>query len=94
MVQDGEPVLVLLRGDHQLSPAKLANAPGGGGGNPRVVRRRSPGSLGPVGAPAMRIIADEALRGRRNMIAGANRNDYHLRNVTPGKRTSPLHSRT
>ena len=25
------------------------------------------------------------LRGRRNMIAGANRTDYHLQNVTPGE---------
>ena len=33
----------------------------------------------------MRIIADLALQGRRNMIAGANRDDYHLLNVTPGE---------
>ena len=33
----------------------------------------------------MRIIADEALRGRRNMVAGANKDDYHLRHVTPGE---------
>ena len=33
----------------------------------------------------MRILADLALQGRRNMIAGANRDDYHLRNVTPGE---------
>ena len=44
-----------------------------------------PGSLGPVGISNVKIIADEALRGRRNMIAGANRTDYHLRNVTPGE---------
>jgi prolyl-tRNA synthetase len=31
------------------------------------------------------LLADEALRGRRNMICGANRNDYHLRHVTPGE---------
>ena len=31
----------------------------------------------------MPIIADAALASRRNMIAGANKNDYHLRNVTP-----------
>ena len=43
-------------------------------------------SLGPIGVKkTMRIVADEALRGRRNMIAGANRDDYHLRNVTPGR---------
>jgi prolyl-tRNA synthetase len=44
-----------------------------------------PGSLGPVGIGNIRIVADHALAGRRNMIAGANRNDYHLRNVTPGR---------
>ena len=33
----------------------------------------------------MPILADQALAGRRNMIAGANKDDYHLRNVTPGE---------
>ncbi len=33
----------------------------------------------------MPILMDRALSGRRNMIAGANRDDYHLRNVTPGE---------
>ena len=33
----------------------------------------------------MRVIADAALEGRSNMICGANKDDYHLRNVTPGK---------
>ena len=44
------------------------------------------GSLGPVGVTNMPILADQALAGRRNMIAGANQNDYHLRHVTPGRR--------
>jgi prolyl-tRNA synthetase len=43
------------------------------------------GSLGPVGVKNLAILADEALKGRRNMIAGANKDDYHLRNVTPGE---------
>ncbi len=38
-----------------------------------------------MGVQGVRILADEALRGRRNMIAGANKTDYHLRNVTPGE---------
>jgi prolyl-tRNA synthetase len=42
-----------------------------------------------VGVKNIRIIADEALRGRRNMIAGANRDDYHLRHVTPGEDFEP-----
>jgi len=43
------------------------------------------GSLGPVGVTNMPILADKALDGRRNMIAGANRDDHHLRHVTPGE---------
>jgi prolyl-tRNA synthetase len=85
MVRDGQPLLVLLRGDHQLSPTKL---PGARQAEAEEVRNwfgADPGSLGPVGVHGVKIIADEALRGRRNLIAGANRTDYHLRNVTPGE---------
>ncbi|HVX67637.1 MAG TPA: proline--tRNA ligase [Bryobacteraceae bacterium] len=89
MVADGKPVLVLLRGDHQLSETKFQQVTGAK--DFRAARPdeivawfgAEPGSLGPVGVANMRILADAALRGRRNMIAGANRTDYHLRNVTP-----------
>jgi len=37
----------------------------------------------------VRIVADSALQGRRNMICGANKDDYHLRNVTPGEDFQP-----
>jgi prolyl-tRNA synthetase len=95
MVADGKPVLALLRGDHQLSETKFAEAAGA-----REVRPAHPeeirewfgadaGSLGPVGANNMRILADTELRGRKNMIAGANRNDFHLRNVTPDEDFKP-----
>ena len=85
MVAEGKPLLVLLRGDHQLSAAKI---PGARQAEPVEIRDwfgADPGSLGPVGVKGIRILADEALRGRRNMIAGANRTDYHLRNVTPAE---------
>jgi len=85
LIRDGQPLLVLLRGDHQFSPLKL---PGTRPADAEEIRQwfgADPGSLGPVGIPGVHTIADEALRGRRNMIAGANRNDHHLRNVTPGK---------
>ena len=29
------------------------------------------------------MLADTALKGRKNLVAGANREDYHLKNVTP-----------
>jgi prolyl-tRNA synthetase len=48
------------------------------------------GYLGPVGLlESMRaglpVIVDRALEGRRNMVCGANKLDYHLRNVIPGR---------
>jgi prolyl-tRNA synthetase len=85
MAADGKPLLVLLRGDHQLSAAKL---PAARQAEPAEIREwfgADPGSIGPVGVKGVRILADEALRGRRNMIAGANKTDYHLLNVTPGE---------
>jgi prolyl-tRNA synthetase len=85
MMAEGEPLLLLLRGDHQLSPAKL---PGARQAEPTEIREwfgADPGSIGPVGVKGVRILADNALRGRRNMVAGANKTDYHLENVTPGE---------
>ena len=85
LVRNGEPLLVLLRGDHQLNPAKL---PGARPAEADEIRRwfgADAGSLGPVGLRGIRILADDALRGRRNLIAGANRNGFHLRHVTPGE---------
>jgi prolyl-tRNA synthetase len=43
------------------------------------------GSLGPVGVKGAKILADRALEGRKNLITGANRDDTHLRRVTPGR---------
>jgi len=36
-------------------------------------------------ARAVHVVLDEALVGRVNMICGANKLDYHFKNVTPGK---------
>jgi prolyl-tRNA synthetase len=91
VVADGKPVLILLRGDHQLSEAKagsIVNDPEFRPAHPEEIRQwfgADAGSLGPVGVRNMPIFADRALEGRRNMIAGANKNDYHLRNVTIGE---------
>jgi prolyl-tRNA synthetase len=84
-------VLALLRGDHQLSETKFTAAIGAKefrAAHPEEIRQHfgaDPGSLGPVGVPALPIWADLALEGRKNMVSGANEDDYHLRNVTPGK---------
>jgi prolyl-tRNA synthetase len=87
--------LVLMRGDHQLHETKLADALGATAIRPaqaeeiRALLGASAGSLGGVGAKKsaraanreLLIIADEGLRGRRNMTTGANKDDHHLRGV-------------
>ena len=91
MVAKGKPLMALLRGDHQLSETKLAAEAAD-----EDVRPAHPGEIeawlgtgagfiGPVGAGDIAMLADKALQGRRNMIAGANKADAHLRNVTPSR---------
>ncbi len=95
VVGDEKPVLVMVRGDHQVSETKLAavlKAKEVRPAHPAEIEDlfgASAGSLGPVGLTNLRILADLALQGRRNLIAGANKNDYHLRHVTPGKDFTP-----
>jgi prolyl-tRNA synthetase family II len=86
-VLDGVLTLVLLRGDHDLQGQKLLDVTGTISGRPaqpdEIVSalRAQPGSLGAVGVSEHPVIADAALRGRRGMVTGANRDDVHLRNV-------------
>ena len=35
------------------------------------------------------VLADEALEGRKNLISGANKEDYHVKNITPGVSFQP-----
>ncbi|MFQ5696607.1 MAG: YbaK/EbsC family protein, partial [Terriglobia bacterium] len=82
-------VLALVRGDDEVNEAKLGDALGGAAfrpAHPEEIRRAfgaSPGSLGPLGVKGVRILIDEALRGRHNLITGANQDDYHVRHLTP-----------
>jgi prolyl-tRNA synthetase len=85
------PILALLRGNYQLSETKFIAATGCKeyrAAHPEEIRDlfgADPGSLGPVGVKNIPIYADLALEGRKNMVAGANKDDYHLLNVTPGE---------
>ncbi len=87
-ILDDEPVLVLLRGDHDLQEQKLLDAAGVGEGRPgrpeeiRELLGADPGSLGAVGVDEVRVIADLALQGRVNMTTGANEDDWHYKGVS------------
>ncbi|MEZ4282551.1 MAG: proline--tRNA ligase [Myxococcota bacterium] len=84
---DETTVLVLLRGDHQLAEQKLVDQVEAkqirAADAERIQRTLGarPGSLGAVARGDLYIIADEALRGRRDMVTGANEDGFHLRGV-------------
>ncbi|MGH3302201.1 MAG: proline--tRNA ligase [Streptosporangiaceae bacterium] len=86
-VMNGRLTLVLLRGDHQLQDQKLIDATGVTDIRPahpdeiRAALGALPGSLGAVGVTDLPVIADFALRGRRDMATGANTDDVHLTGV-------------
>jgi prolyl-tRNA synthetase len=92
---EATPVLALVRGDHQIHETKLADSLGATAlrtAHPEEIREllgAGAGSLGGVGAKSraqeanfeLLIVADLALRDRRNMTTGANKDDHHLRGV-------------
>jgi prolyl-tRNA synthetase len=98
------PVVLLMRGDHQMNEAKLFAALAGKETRPMEATEiqqlfRSPaGFLGPIGIDWAKdlndtsrpvLLVDKALEGRTNLIGGANKEDYHLKNVTPGRDFQP-----
>lgn len=90
-------LLALLRGDHQLQETKLADTAGAIEIRPATENEifdllgAHPGSLGAVGigdrlkGKPVKVIADTALKGRHNMVTGANRDGFHLRGVDPSR---------
>jgi len=86
-VLDGATALVMLRGDHALVEQKLRDGTGARDVRParpeeiRAALGASAGSLGAVGVAGLRVLADLALEGRRDMTTGANQDDFHLRGV-------------
>jgi prolyl-tRNA synthetase len=86
-VVDGDLRLMLLRGDHELMDQKLIDGMGTVDLRPaeapeiRAALGADPGSLGAVGVDGYEVVADPALRGRTNMVTGANDDDWHLRGV-------------
>ena len=99
MMAGDEPVLVLVRGDHELHEGKLARVLG------QEVRPAHPeevleftgaevGFVGPVGLDGVRVCADESLdpagpAGARAYVTGANKAHVHLRGVVLGRDVVP-----
>ena len=97
-------IVVLMRGDHQLNEAKL-NATVAVATRPmeeteiEALFNSPAGYLGPTGIVWAKdlkndvelpvLLLDKSLEGRANLIAGANKKDYHLKNLTPEKDFQP-----
>ncbi|MCK6455112.1 MAG: proline--tRNA ligase [Phycisphaerae bacterium] len=86
------PVVVLIRGDHEVNEHKLKKAAGGplelaGEGVIQNLTGADVGFAGPHGLVerGARLIIDPAVVAMRNACTGANKTGYHVRNLNPGR---------
>ncbi len=94
VLADETPVMILVRGDHELNEVKLQRLLG----VQRVVKANeatytklteSPiGFAGPVGSKA-RMIADHAIKTITDGVSGGNKKDIHLLHVVPERDFKP-----
>jgi len=89
-----KPVLVLLRGDHQLNEAKLTGFLGTAEFRAATseeifeLLKAHPGSLGAVGVGVAPVYADETLKEATEMTTGANEDGFHLGHVSMSRDVS------
>ncbi|MBI5781542.1 MAG: proline--tRNA ligase [Rhodocyclales bacterium] len=89
--EDGAPVLLLLRGDHELNEIKAQKLPGIK--NPltfaeeaaiRAAFGAGPGSLGPIGFTG-RVVADRTVAKMADFVVGANEDGHHYTGANIGR---------
>ncbi len=92
---EGQVVFAVIRGDLDVSPAKLERAAGRGPLHPATAEELEragmvPGYASPVGIPkGVVVVADESALAGQNFVAGANKPGYHLTGVNPGRDFKP-----
>jgi prolyl-tRNA synthetase len=88
----GPPIVLLIRGDHELNAVKAQKLPGVA--NPLRMASASevqaatgcePGFLGPLGLQGLPIYADHAALVMADFVCGANQKDMHLSGVNWGR---------
>lgn len=96
-IADGEPVLVLVRGDHDVNDIKLKNYLGADFLDPATIEDAQKylgadfGSLGPVGiSDKVKVYADLHVQDLANTATGANETGYHFINVNPQRDFEPI----
>ena len=92
---DGRLVTAIVRGDFEVNETKLFNAVKAVGGlRPAHVEEikaagMEPGYASPIGATGTTVVVDDLVARSPNLVAGANKHGYHLRNVNVGRDFTP-----
>ncbi len=91
MTGDRRLITAVVRGDHEVNETKLSNAVKSTGGlRPATVEEirsagMEPGYGSPIGAHDTVVVIDDLVGGSANLVAGANRDGFHYRNVNHGR---------
>jgi prolyl-tRNA synthetase len=98
-IADEEPVLVLVRGDHEVNEVKVKNVLDATVcelADEETVRRVTGapiGYAGPVGLKEdVKILADHAVKDMAEAVVGANEKEHHLLHVVPGRDFEPQYA--
>ena len=93
---DGRLVTAIVRGDHEVNETKLGNAVERDRRHPARPRSRrsrppgmEPGYGSPIGAHDTVVVVDDLVARSPNLVAGANREGFHYRNVNVGRDFTP-----
>jgi len=95
MTGDGRLVTAIVRGDFEVNETKLVNVVKATGGlRPATAEEiraagMEPGYGSPIGARDTTVVVDELVMRSPNLVAGANRAGFHLRNVNAGRDFTP-----
>ena len=92
---DGRLITAIVRGDHEFNETKLSNAVDASTGiRPATVEEiraagMEPGYGSPIGARNTTVVVDDLVARSPNLVAGANREGFHYRNVNAGRDFTP-----
>ena len=87
-------ILAVIRGDMEVNETKLANAVGAREMWPASAEEIAavgavPGYGSPLGVEGALIVVDPSVADATNLVAGANRAGFHMRNVNCGRDYTP-----
>ena len=94
--RDDRLIVAIVRGDDDVEETKLTNAVGARDLRPAredEIRAANmvPGYASPIGAKGALVVVDELVAATPNLIAGANKEGYHFRNVNIPRDFTPDH---